>query len=249
MAIKAVDTAKSALGSLNTPAGLKVIGLLFVIQLANTLGSMAYTAGTTAALAGVIVTVLAAAASLVVMVGALRSFDSGEFRKEQYTENLFWPVTRTLGANAVTSLFAYGLALVAALPAIVVAGLTGAGLGGSAVTAVLGVIGLVMGAAVLVYVLLTLIVSVPMIATGDRRMFEALDLSVQRTEGDRKSLFLAFLPLGAVYLAVVAVMVALAPAQGTVDPAFGAASALISSVVAAAFFSLLTEFDQRLPEA
>lgn len=249
MALKAVDTAKSAFGSLTQPVGLKVIGLLFVVQLANMLGSMAYTAGTVAALLGALVSVLAAVATLIIMVGALRSFDSGAFSKEHYTNNLVWPVTRSVGANAVTSIFAYGLSLLAVLPFIVVAGLVGAGIGASPATAVLGLIGGVFGLGVLIYVLLTLSISIPMIATGDRRMFEALDQSVQRTGGEKKSLFLAFLPLGAVYLAVVAVLVALAPAQGTVDPLFGAASALISSTVAAAFFSLLTEFDDRLPEA
>ena len=249
MGLDVVDTVKSTFGSLNTATGLKVIGLLFVVQLVNMLGSMAYTAGTAAAIVGALATVLAVVASLIVMVGALRSFNSGAFRKEQYMENLFWPVTRTFGANAVTSLFAYGLGLVAALPAIAAGLLTGAGLGGSVTATVLGVTGLVLGIAVLLYVLLTLIISVPMIATGDRRMFEALDLSVQRTSGEKKPLFLSLLPLGALYLAAVAVLVALAPAQGTFEPVFGAVSALVSSIVAAAFLSLLTEYDQRLPEA
>lgn len=248
MAIEALDTVKSAFGRINTPTGLKVIGLLFVIQLFNTLGSMAYTAGTTAAALGALVTVLAGVASLVAMIGALRSFESGEFKKDQYTKNLFWPVTRNLGSNTITTLFGYGLGVAAALPIVGIVSLIGLGTGsiaGMALTAV----GLVLAASAFIYVVLTLIVSVPMIATGDRRLFESLDLSVRRTSGNKKSMFLAALPIGALYLLATAVLVTLGPTQGTVNPAFGAASALISSTIAAAFFSLLTEYDHRLPEA
>jgi hypothetical protein len=80
-------------------------------------------------------------------------------------------------------------------------------------------------------------------------MFEALDISVQRTQGYKNSMFLALLPVAAIYIAGT-VLLALTPMQGaTLEPVYGAASALISSVVAAAFLSLLTEYNQRLPEA
>lgn len=250
MGIDVADTVKSTFGSLNTATGLKVIGLLFVIQLANMLSTTLYTAGTAAALLGGVVTVLSVIAALFVAVGALRSLDSGSFRKEQYLEHVTWPATRLIGANLVTGLFAYGIGALIALPIAAIASLTGMGVvtTGSLLGTVLTAVALGLGAAAFVFILLTLVASLPMVATGDRRMFEALDLSVQRTHGNRNSMFLALLPVIALYIAGALIMV-MAPLQGTYTALAGAVSALIGSVVAVAFLSLLTEYDQRLPEA
>lgn len=255
MGIDAVDTAKSTFGSLNTETGLKVISLLFVIQLANLLGTMMFQSGSTMAALGGLLTVLAAVASVLVTLGALRSFDSGSFEKGHYTENLLWPIGRLAGVNVTTTLFAYGIGVVAALPAVVATALTGTslsgGLSGASITmALLVILGMALGVAAFIYVFLTLIVSVPMVAADDRRMFESLDLSVQRTSGQTTSMLFAALPLIALYLVSMAFMAAATPSQGTtINPALGAVSSLLSSVVAATFFSLVTEYNQRLPEA
>jgi|APHM01.1.fsa_nt_gi hypothetical protein len=121
MGLDVADTVKSTLGSLNTPTGLKVIGLLFVIQLVNVLSTTIYQAGTTAALVGGALTIASVIAALFAAVGALRSLDSRSFSKEQYLDNMMWPVTRVIGANLVTSILAYGIGFLVALPIVAIA--------------------------------------------------------------------------------------------------------------------------------
>lgn len=244
MGINPVDTVKSTFGSLNTATGLKVIGLLFVVQLINSLAGMAYQTGMAAALGGAAVTLLAAAASAVIAVGALRSFEHESFERSQYTENLLWPVVRTAGSNTVSTGLAYGLGVLAAAPVILIRGLLGSG---SMIGTALSLVAITIGAAVFLYVVLTMIVAVPMIATSDRRMFQALDTSIRRTKGYRKSMAVSFLPLAFIYLLALTGLSYL-PVSGTMTALLGAVSALVSAAMFAAVLSLLVEYDQRLPE-
>lgn len=266
MALDAVDTVKSVFGSLKTDAGMTVLGLLFIVQLVNMGSSYLMNMGTGAAVLSGLLALGAAVVMILITIGAFRSFDSGEVNSDQYTNNILWPVIRLTGANLVTTIFAYGLAIVAALPAIMVAGLTGAGLsasgatsaltGGSAAIAVLGLIGIVMGIAAFFYMFLMLVVSIPMIAVEDSRVFQALDRSVQRTKGNKSSMFLAALPIGLIYLAGTVIVVAASGGMATggnmtgqtVSPVVTLLTSVVTAVTGTLFFSLLNQYHQRLPE-
>lgn len=255
MALDTGDTVKSTFGSLKTDAGMKVLGLLFVVQLVNMGSSYLGTMGTGAAALSGLIALTATVAMILITVGAFRSFDSGEVRSEQYTSNILWPVIRITGANLVTSVFAYGLALVALLPAILAGGLTGIGMsagmaaGGSLLTAALGLIGLVLGASVFFYIFLMLTVSIPMIAVEDNRIFQALDRSIQRTKGEKLSMFLALLPVGLLYILGVGLILASGtPMQTQLNPAMILVSSAVTALTGTLVFSLLNQYHQRLPE-
>lgn len=254
MGLDAVDTIKSTFGSLNTDAGMKVLGLLFVVQLVNMgsayLGSM----GAGAMIVSGLISLAAAIAMILITVGAFRSFNSGEVTSEQYTSNISWPFIRIAGANLVTTVFAYGLALVAALPVILLAGLTGVGAGslagGSVLVAVLGLAGLVIGTAAFFYIFLMLTVSIPMISVDDNRIFEALDRSVQRTKGEKVSMFLSLVPIGLLYLVGLGLILSsgVAATGQTAGPVTTLVTSAVTALTATLFFSLLNEYHQRLPE-
>jgi hypothetical protein len=239
MALDAINTIKSTFGSLKTGVGMKILGLLFVVQLVNMGTGM------------MIVSVLISpAVLLLIMVGALRSFDSGELTKDQYTNNIVWPL-----------IFAYGVALFALPPVVLVSVLAGAGLsslgagavaGGSILSALLGIAGLVLAIGAFFYLFLMLTVSVPMIAIEDNRIFEALDRSVQRTKGEKISMFLAALPVGLIYFIGIIPLAAMAPTTGSTATSVSPVLVLLTSVVTAVsgtlFFSLLNQYHQALPE-
>lgn len=256
MALDAVDTIKSSFGSLKTDAGMKVLGLLFVVQLLNMGSTYLASMGTVMMMVSALISLGVVAAMLLITVGAFRSFDSGEVNTDQYTSNIVWPIIRITGANAVTTIFAYGVALVALLPAILVSVLAGAGMssigaaaGSSIIGAVLGIAGLLLAVAAFFYIFLMLTVSIPMIAAEDNRIFEALDRSVQRTKGEKFSMFLAALPIGILYLVGIGVIVGLTgPATTTVGPVAAIATSVVTAVIATLFFSLLNQYHQRLPE-
>lgn len=257
MSLDVTDTVKSTFGSLKSETGLRILGLMFAVQLANMSSSMMLEAGTaTATAAGGIITMLAAFAGILITVGGLRSLDTGAIKKEQYTENIFTPVVRLIGANVVTTVFGYGLALIAFLPAIVAGILAGAGMSapGSMMNAglpivILGALGAVTGIAAFAYVFLTLILSVPMIAADNSRLFQSLDRSVQRTTGNRISMLVTVLPIGLVYLLGISLILLVAPsANGALTVPYAVAASAVSSIIAVLMFSLLTELNKRLPE-
>jgi hypothetical protein len=255
VSLNVTDTVKSTFGSLKTETGIKVLGLMFAVQLVNMASSMMLEMGTMAAVAGGVLTFAAAIAGIVVTVGALRSFDAGILEREQYTENLLWPVIRLTGANLVSTILAYGIAFTAFIPALAAAVVVGGAslstgaLGGAGIpVALLGIAGLFAGIGLFLYIFLTLVVSMPMVAADDRRMFEALDKSIKRTKGNKFSMFLSILPIGVVYLIGVGLIVALAPsAGGSLSAPFAVAASAVSSVVAVLMYSLLNEYHQRLP--
>ncbi|MFQ3275548.1 MAG: hypothetical protein ACI9LV_000352 [Candidatus Nanohaloarchaea archaeon] len=256
MSLNVTDTVKSTFGSLKTETGMKVLGLMFAVQLVNMAASMMLEMGAMASVAGGVLTFAAAIAGIVITVGALRSFDTETISREQYTENLLWPVIRLTGANVVTTILAYGIAVVALLPAVLAAVALGAGTsvgtgalaGAGLPVALLGVAGFIAGIAAFLYIFLTLVVSMPMVAADDRRMFEALDKSIQRTKGSKFSMFLSILPIGVVYLIGVGIIIALAPSPGgSLSAPFAVAASVVSSLVAVLMYSLLNQYHQRLP--
>ncbi len=263
MSLDVVDTIKSTFGSLKTDAGMKVLGLLFVIQLVNMGSSFLVEMGTAAAVLSGLIALGAGVAMVFITVGAFRSFDSGKVESDQYTSNILWPVVRITGANLVTTIFAYGLAFVALLPAIIAGGLTGIGMssvgagmaaGSTLIMGLVGIVGALLGLVAFFYVFLTLTVSVPIIAVEDSRLFEALDRSVQRTKGNKISMFLAALPVGLLYLVGMIIVVAGsesmtgAPTTQTTSPVIALLTSVITAVTGTLFFSLLNEYHQRLPE-
>ena len=118
--------------------------------------------------------------------------------------------------------------------------------------AILGVLGLLLGIGAFIYVFLTLTVSVPMISTEDNRIFQALDRSVQRTKGEKLSMFIAALPIVFIYLIGILVAVIAGGASmgttGTPSAAMTLVSSVVTAFTATLFFSLLNEYHQRLPE-
>lgn len=254
MALDAIDTIKSTFGSLKTDAGMKVLGLLFVVQLANMGSTYLASMGTAMMVVSGLISLGVAAGMLLISVGAFRSFDSEELNSDQYTSNILWPIIRITGANAVTTIFAYGLALLALLPALGVAGIAGSGMstgavGSSIIGAVLGLGGLVLGFAAFFYIFLMLTVSIPMIAVDDKRIFQALDRSVQRTKGSKVSMFLSALPVGLLYLLGIGAIIGLTgPATATLGPVAALATSVVTAVIVTLLFSLLNEYHQRLPE-
>ena len=263
MALDAINTIKSTFGSLKTGVGMKILGLLFVVQLVVVqlvnMGTTYFsTMGTGMMIVSGLISLTAAAVLLLITV---RSFDSGELTKDQYTNNIVWPLIRITGANAVTTIFAYGVALFALLPVVLVSVLAGAGLsslgagavaGGSILSALLGIAGLVLAIGAFFYLFLMLTVSVPMIAIEDNRIFEALDRSVQRTKGEKISMFLAALPVGLIYFIGIIPLAAMAPTTGSTATSVSPVLVLLTSVVTAVsgtlFFSLLNQYHQALPE-
>jgi len=261
MALDAINTIKSTFGSLKTGVGMKILGLLFVVQLVNMGTTYFSTMGTGMMIVSGLISLTAAAVLLLITVGAFRSFDSGELTKDQYTNNIVWPLIRITGAIAVTTIFAYGVALFALPPVVLVSVLAGAGLsslgagavaGGSILSALLGIAGLVLAIGAFFYLFLMLTVSVPMIAIEDNRIFEALDRSVQRTKGEKISMFLAALPVGLIYFIGIIPLAAMAPTTGSTATSVSPVLVLLTSVVTAVsgtlFFSLLNQYHQALPE-
>jgi hypothetical protein len=256
MALDAIDTIKSTFGSLKTDAGMKIFGLLFLVQLANMGSAYLGTTGTGLTIVSGLISLIAGVAMILITVGAFRSFDSGEVNSDQYTNNILWPVIRITGANLVTTIFAYGLALVALLPALLLAALTGAGVsslgtaGAGIVGGVLGLVGLLLGGAAFFYIFLMLTLSIPMISVDDNRIFEALDRSVQRTAGEKVSMFLAAVPVGLLYLVGIGLVLASGAAgtAQTASPVVILVSSAVTGLTATLFFALLNEYHQRLPE-
>lgn len=253
MAVNALDILKHAFGSLKTPVGQKVAGLFFLVQALNIGSSLMIESGS-GMMAGVSVAVslLAALIGIVATIGGLRAFREEEFSREMFTENLVWPFSRILGANITSAVLAYGLGVVFLLPAGLLAMLAGvsspegvAATGG--LPLVLGILGLVMGLGAFFYVTVTLVLSQPLVAIDNKRMFQALDESVQRTKGYKSSIFIAFVGLVLAYLAGIAVLGVL----GTVLPGFISALGLLILVplFTAASLSLLNYLTEELPEA
>lgn len=199
----------------------------------------------------VVISILAAILGIIATIGGLRSFREGEIQSELFTSNLVWPYGRILGANITTTVFATILGFLFALPALALIGVLGgsveavAGASGPvlALTALAGIMGL--GA--FFYVTVVLLIAQPLVAIDNRRLFQALDESVQRTKGHRSSIFVALLGIAIAYLGLYAVFAAI----GTLGPDFIAAIGvlLVSPVLTSATLSLLNYLTEELPKA
>ncbi|WP_414837653.1 hypothetical protein ACK3SF_05280 [Candidatus Nanosalina sp. VS9-1] len=253
MAVNALDILKHAFGSLKTPVGQKVVGLFFLVQALNIGGTLLMESGSGTMIGiSVALSLVAALVGVISTIGGLRAFREGEFSKEMFTENLVWPFGRILGANITTAILAYALGFLFILPAGILAMLSGAatpsGVAASGgLTMILGILGLIMGLGAFFYVTVALILSQPLLAIDDRRLFQALDESIQRTKGHRSSIFVALLGLVLVYLLLWAVFAAI----GAVGPDFITMLGLlvVGPIVTSASLSLLNYLTEELPEA
>lgn len=204
MTLDILDTVRSAFGRIASKATLGVVGvtlaLLLIVGglgiLAGALTSVSAVLGSLVALAAV-ATYIAGAASLT--VGSMRAFDEKDFRKEMFTDNIFWPFLRMTGANITTQAFVFMAAYFILYPLLLVsiggsvAMSAGSAALGGATTALIGVGGAIV-ALIALYVLSALLLALPRIAVNDRRMFRALDESVQATSGKRLKVIATLLP-------------------------------------------------------
>ncbi len=252
MALNALSLLKHAFGSLKTPVGQKVAGLFFIVQALNIGGGLIMETGTATMVGvGVVASILAALVGIIATIGGLRSFREEEISSEFFTSNLIWPYGRILGANITSTLFATVLGILFALPALALIGVLGgspdAVAGASAPVLALTALAGIMGLGAFFYVTVVLLIAQPLVAIDDRRLFQALDESVQRTKGHRSSIFIALLGIAIAYLGLYAVFAAF----GTLGPDFIAAIGvlLVSPVLTAATLSLLNYLTEELPEA
>lgn len=251
--VEALDILKTAFGGLKTDVGKKLIGLFFVIQLFNLAGTLVSGMGAAAQAAGILASLVAAVAGIVATIGGLRGFREGELEKEMFTDKLIWPFGRILGANLVSTVFAYLLAIIALFPAFWIAVMSGitsfSGLS-AASTAVIGLggLGALLAVTAFLYVAVTLVLAQPLIAIDDRRMFQALDESVRRTKGERLDIILALLGLMIVYLVAVGVAAGLTGIAG--ENAAGAlATLVVTPLITPVSLCLLNYLTEELPEA
>jgi len=253
MAINAGSILKHAFGSLKTSVGKKVVGLFFVIQALNIGSSLMMEAGTGAMVAvSVGISLLTTVLAILATIGSLRSFREGEVKSEFFTSNLLWPFGRILGSNITTAVLAYGVGFLFVLPAGILGLLTGAASpeaiassGGLAL--VLSLLGLLMGLGAFLWVTVTLILAQPLVAIDDKRMFQALDESVQRTKGHRSSILSALIGLVLIILIAAIVLGGIGTVAPDIVVTIGVL--LLGPVVSAVTLSLLNYLTEELPEA
>lgn len=255
MALDVSEAISTAFGSLKTEVGKKLIGIFFLIQVINFgstyLANLGNTAVTTIAL---LLTLGTSLASIAATIGGLRSLREEETQKEFFTSNLIRPFGRTLGANITTAAFAYTAGLIFLLPVFIAvlggslaASSLGASLSGAGLIGIgLALIGGLLGIAAFTYVTVTLIVAQPLIAIDDKRMFQALDESIQRTKGNRLKIFLA----GLVTTLIYGISAIAAGLGALVNQQLGTAliQLLVVPVFTPVFLALLNHFSEALPE-
>lgn len=253
MALNAGSLLKHAFGSLKTPVGQKLVGLFFVVQALNIGSTLMMEAGSGMMVGvSVAISLVAALLGIVATIGGLRSLREDEVQREFFTENLLWPFGRILGANITTAVLAYGVGILFILPAGILAMLSGAGTpeaiaSSGGLTLALGALGALMGLGAFFYATVTLLLAQPLVAIDNKRMFQALDESVQRTRGHRSSIFVALLGLALAYVAIALVIAGV----GTVAPDIITSVGLliVGPILTAVSLSLLNYLTEELPEA
>ncbi|MFB6242280.1 MAG: hypothetical protein ABEJ36_05790 [Candidatus Nanosalina sp.] len=250
--VNAPDVLKTAFGILKSNVGQKLVALFFVIQFFNFAGSIL--AGSGSAVAGFLMALASTVVGIIATIGGFRAFREGEIEKEMFTENLIFPLGRIIGANLVSTVLAYALALLFLAPAYILAVITGvtpntAGLSGmSAVVVLFGAMGIFLAIGSFFYVAVTLLLAQPLIASDDRRMFQALDESIRRTEDERLHIFLALLGLMAVYILSIGVVAGIGGILG--ELVTGALTTLVvAPLMTTVGLSMLNYLVEELPEA
>ena len=254
MKLDVLDTIKSSFSRLGSRATLGVVGASILLALVVLLGFGAGGALMTMSsiLGGLVMIVtigvyIAGLAS--VSVGSLRAFDQEDFSKEMFTDNIAWPFLRMTGSHIVIQAFMLTVAYALLYPALL-AGMAGTGImsmastgmsttgTGAAIGAGAGLIG-VFAFAIVLYILSALLLSLPRIAVDNKRLFQALDESVQSTKGNRPRIIASLLPFAVLMAAAFAGIFS----GGLLGGAIYLVSAFASSIY---FLSLLTELNSRL---
>lgn len=246
MALDTAETVKAVLGNLTTELGASLVAAIFFLQVASTItGNIATGTGLTSIL-GTLVSVVLFGATVVVALGSLRSFNSGELEKEYFTDNLTWPIIRLAGANIVITAFA--------VLAFVPLGVLSSFIGGTAIAEagaaaiIVGLTGITLSFPAFFYAVLALCLSLPEVAVKNRRMFEALDSSVQRTKGQKKYMTLALTPVIVLYSLNLLLTLGTSGNNLTSNPVIIVLTGLLGSLTAVTVYSTLVEFHQRIGE-
>ncbi|MFT4867749.1 MAG: hypothetical protein ACI9LV_000353 [Candidatus Nanohaloarchaea archaeon] len=245
MTLNTAETVKSALGNLTTQLGASLVAVIFFLQVTSTLAGNMTGTGLTGT-AGTLLSLILFGATVVVALGALRSFESGELEKTHFTENLAIPILRLGGANIVITAFAVlAFAPLGALSSAI--GGTGIAEAGAAAL-IISLTGITVSFAAFFYAVLALCLSLPEIAVKDRRMFKALDSSVQRTRGHKKQMMLALTPVILLYTVSLLVNLGTAGNGLASNPVIIIFTGFLGAVTAVTVYSTLIEFHQRIGE-
>ncbi|QGA80003.1 glycerophosphoryl diester phosphodiesterase membrane domain-containing protein [Candidatus Nanohalobium constans] len=257
MKLDIVDTVLSSFNRIASKASLGVIGfmiaLLVILGAGFTAGAALMTVSTIlggAVMALTLIGYIVGAAAL--SVGTFRAFDQKDISKSMFTENILWPFLRMTGANITIQAFAFTAAYLLIYPLLLIGVLGGsmAGLGssssaaslagaGTGLLAIGGILGLI-SLGIILYLLATLIISVPRITVDDKRLFQALDESVQSTKGNRARIIATILPFVVLLVIGGASMALLGEILGTV-------AYLLTVVVGSLYMpAILTELNSRL---
>lgn len=249
MSVSSTDVLRNSFGILKNSTGQKLLGIFFVLQVLNfastyLIENMSMTA------AGAAISILAGVGGILATLGGLRSLREDEVALENFRENLIWPVGRIVGANLIIAGLAYLVSFLFFIPAVAfaltsgitsLAALNTAGAG----VLILGALGALLGVAAFFYVSVSLILAQPFIAIDDKRMFQALDDSVQKTKGNRLGIFATLLGLILVYIGFSAIlMIGGSVVSETVATA--AVSIIGGSVMAPVSLKILEEFSREL---
>lgn len=250
MKLELTDTVLSSFDRVASKATAGLIGIGIALGALITAG-----VGTGVAVGGSISMLIYAVTALVYLAGvavltvsSFRAFDQQDLGKEMFTENIIWPFLRMMGCNIVIQSFAFTVLYLIAYPLLLVGGassylLMGAAGTGTGMSPMLIAGGLAAGIifiGILLYIMAALTLSLPRISINDRRMFEALDESVQATSGNRAKIIAAFLPVAIFIGGGMASIVLIEGLAGT--------AAYMALAAIGSFYSLglLTELNDRL---
>ena len=253
MKLSVKDTVKSTFDRIASKASLGVAGLTIgLIGLVFGGGILTGISVAISPILGAVVGMLTAAVYLgglvSLTVGSLRAFNQKTVNKEMFTENILWPFLRMAGSNIVLQSFALTAAYLVLYPALLLTmgasgmmqgTMTGAPDLGTTAIAGLGISGGIT-AVIVLYIFAALSLALPRIAISDKRVFQALDESVQATKGSRLRIAAAILPFAALIGAGLAALFALGEVVGFL---VYVALAVISSLY---WLALLAELNDKL---
>ncbi len=249
MSVSSVDVLRNSFGILKSSTGQKLVGIFFVIQLLNYASSYLMEEMSMIS-AGATISILGGLLGVVATIGGLRSLREEEVKLEHFRENLVWPFGRIAGANLITGILAYMVAFIFLGPALLAAATSGitslAGLtSASAGVLALAGIGGLLGLGALIYVSVMLILAQPFIAIDDRRMFEALDKSIQDTKGSRLNILMSLIGYFLIYMGAT-ILFGLATLAAPEFVVSALITVVLGPVLAPVMLKILEEFSREL---
>jgi hypothetical protein len=176
----------------------------------------------------------------------MRVLESEKFVPEHFYEEAAIPALKNLGVGLTTSLYAFLPAYLALVPAAILGGLTGQGvtgvpnMGPGFIAAI--VIGGMIGAVWVFYILLSLLMALPHLALEESRFFQSMDQGVRKAKGNRLEMLASLIPFLLIYI-VYGVGIALLPQQQLVQIVY---ASIGSSVLGILMFSYIYQFYSRI---